>query len=102
MTAVWTSIAVVAGASFAIKAAGPVLLGGRELPGPVLAVIALLAPAILAALVLVGTFSEDGRLKLDAQAVGVAVSGMAFLARLPMLAAIALGAIATALLRAVG
>ena len=51
MTAVWTSIVVVAVASFAIKAAGPVFLGGRELPGPVRDVIALLAPAILAALV---------------------------------------------------
>jgi uncharacterized membrane protein len=102
MTAVWTSIVVLAVANFVIKAVGPVFLGGRELPRPVLDVIALLAPAILAGLVLVGTFSEDGRLKLDSQAVGVAVSGVAFVARLPMLAAIALGAIAAALLRAVG
>jgi hypothetical protein len=102
MTAVWTSVAVVAVASFAIKAAGPVFLGGRELPRPVLAVIALLAPAILAALVFVGTFSEDGRLKLDAQALGVAVAGGAFLVRVPMLVAIALGAVTAALLRGLG
>lgn len=100
MTAVWTSIVVLAVANFVMKAAGPVFLGGRELPRPVLDVIALLAPAILAALVLVGTFSEDGRLKVDAQAVGVAVSGAAFAARAPMLAAIALGAVTAALLRA--
>jgi uncharacterized membrane protein len=100
MTAVWTSIVVLAVANFVMKAAGPVLLGGRELPRPVLDVIALLAPAILAALVLVGTFSEDGRLKLDAQVVGVAVAGGAFLYLLPMLAAIALGAATAALLRA--
>jgi branched-subunit amino acid transport protein len=102
VTAVWTSIVVLAVANFVIKAAGPVFLGGRELPRPVLDVIALLAPAILAALVLVGTFSEDGRLKLDAQAVGVAVAGVAFLYRVPMLAAIAAGAGTAALLRAVG
>lgn len=102
MTAVWTSIVVVSAASFAMKAAGPVFLGGRALPGPVLAVIALLAPAILTALVFVGTFSEDGRLKIDAQAVGVAVSGAAFLARVPMLAAIGVGAATAALLRAFG
>ena len=101
MTAVWTAIAVVAVANFAMKAAGPVFLGGRELPRPVIDVIALLAPAILAALVVVGTFSEDGELKVDAQTVGVAVAGGAFLLRLPMLAAIALGAITAALLRAV-
>lgn len=100
MTAVWTSIAVLAVVNFAIKAAGPVLLGGRELPGAVLDVIALLASAILAALVVVGTFSEDGRLSADAQTVGVAVSGAAFALRVPLLAAIALGAVTTALLRA--
>jgi uncharacterized membrane protein len=102
MTAVWTSIVVLAVANFVMKAAGPVLLGGRELPRPVLRVIALLAPAILTALVLVGTFSEDGRLKVDAQVVGVAVAGGAFLIRVPMLAAIALGAGTAALLRALG
>lgn len=101
MTAVWTSIAVVAVANFAIKAAGPVLLGGRQLPQLVVDVIALLASAILAALVVVGTFSEDGRLSVDAQTAGVAVAGAAFLARLPMLAAIALGALTAALLRAI-
>ena len=100
MTALWTAIGVLAVANFAMKAAGPVFLGGRELPRPVLAVIALLAPAILAALVVVGTFSEDGRLKVDAQAVGVAVAGGAFLFRAPMLAAIALGVVTTALMRA--
>lgn len=99
MTAVWTSIVVLGVANFAIKAAGPVLLGGRELPRLVVDVIALLASAILAALVVVGTFSEDGRLSADAQTVGVAVSGAAFMLRVPMLAAIALGALAAALIR---
>jgi uncharacterized membrane protein len=101
VTAVWTSIAVVAMANFAIKAAGPVLLGGRKLPPLVVEVIALLAAAILTALVVVGTFSEDGRLSVDAQTVGVGVAGAAFLARLPMLAAIGLGAVTAALIRAV-
>ena len=62
MTAVWTSILVVAVANFAIKAAGPVLLGGRELPRPVVAVIAFLGPALLMALVVVGTFSDGSSL----------------------------------------
>ena len=100
MTAVWTSIAVLAVANFVIKAVGPVLLGGRELPRPLVAVIALLGPAILAALVVVGTFSEDSSLKIDAQAAGVAVAGGAFLLRVPMLPALAVGAAASALLRA--
>jgi branched-subunit amino acid transport protein len=100
MTAVWTSIAVVAAANFVIKAAGPVLLGGRELPRPVVAVIALLGPALLTALVVVGTFSEDSSLRVDAQAAGVGVSGVLFLARVPMLVAIAVGAMTAAALRA--
>jgi uncharacterized membrane protein len=100
VTAVWTSIAVVAVANFVIKAAGPVLLGGRELPRPVVAVIALLGPALLTALVVVGTLSEGDELRLDAQAAGVAVSGAAFMLRVPMLPAVALGALAAAVLRA--
>lgn len=99
MTAVWVSIGVVAVANFAIKASGPVLLGGRELPERLLRIIALLASAILAALVVVGTFSEDGELKIDEQTVGVAAAGAALLLRAPMLIAIGLGAVAAALLR---
>jgi branched chain amino acid efflux pump len=102
VTAVWTSILVVAFANFAIKAAGPVLLGGRELPEPVVAVIGLLGPALLMALVVVGTFSDGSNLRVDAQAAGVAVAGGAFLLRVPMLAAIALGALTAALLRLPG
>ena len=102
MTAVWASILVVAVANFAIKAAGPVLLGGRELPRPVVAVIALLGPALLTALVVVGTFSEGSSLRVDAQAAGVAVAGGAFLLRVPMLAAITHGALSAALLRLAG
>ena len=82
-----------------MKAAGPVLLGGRELAEPVLSVIALLGPAILAGLVLVGAFSEGKSLTFDAQSAGVVVSGAAFAFRLPMLVAIGLGVVTAALLR---
>jgi uncharacterized membrane protein len=100
VTAIWVTIAVVAAANFVIKASGPVLLGSRELPRLVVDVIALLAPAILASLIVVGTFSEDTSLRLDAQAAGVAVSGVAFLLRVPLLVAIAAGVVTAALLRA--
>jgi hypothetical protein len=99
VTAVWTSIAVVAVSNVAIKAAGPVFLGGRELPDVLARVIALLASAILAALVVVGTFSDEGELGVDAQTAGVAVAGVAFLLRVPMLLAVGLGAATAALLR---
>jgi uncharacterized membrane protein len=99
MTAVWISIGIVAVINFAIKASGPVLLAGRELPDQLVRIIALLAPAILTALVLVGSISEDGRLKVDEQTAGVAVAGAAMGLRMPMLAAIALGVVTTAALR---
>jgi branched chain amino acid efflux pump len=99
MTAVWVSIGVVAVINFAIKASGPVLLGGRELPDELLRIIALLAPAILTALVVVGTFSDDNGLKTDEQTVGVAVAGAGMAARMPMLPATALGTVTAAVLR---
>ena len=100
MTMLWITIVAVALASAAIKAAGPVLVGGRELPPRAVAVIALLAPALLAALVVTETFGEDGHLVLDERAVGVAVAAAALALRAPMLLAIALAAVTTALVRA--
>ncbi|GAA4965643.1 AzlD domain-containing protein [Actinoplanes utahensis] len=48
---IWLVILVVAAGSFLLKAAGPALLGDRELPSWSRGVIGLLAPALLAALV---------------------------------------------------
>jgi uncharacterized membrane protein len=99
-TTLWITIIAVALASAAIKAAGPVLVGGRELPPRAVAVIALLAPALLSALVITETFGEDGHLVLDERAVGVAVAAIALALRAPMLVAVALAALTTALVRA--
>jgi uncharacterized membrane protein len=99
-TTLWITIIAVALASAAIKAAGPVLVGGRELPPRAVAVIALLAPALLSALVITETFGEDGHLVLDERAVGVAVAAVALALRAPMLVAVALAALTTALVRA--
>lgn len=100
MTTLWVTIVAVALASAAIKAAGPVLVGGRELPPRAVAVIALLAPALLSALVITETFGEDGHLVLDERAVGVAVAAVALVLRAPVLLAVALAALTTALVRA--
>jgi uncharacterized membrane protein len=100
MTTLWISIAAVALASATIKAAGPVLVGGRELPQRALSVIALLAPALLAALVVTQTFGGDRHLVLDERAVGVGVAAVALALRAPVLLAVALAAVSTALVRA--
>jgi uncharacterized membrane protein len=100
MMLLWGTIVAVALASAAIKAAGPVLVGGRELPPRAVSVIALLAPALLAALVVSETFGEDQHLVLDERVVGVAVAGIALALRAPVLLAVALAAVTTALVRA--
>ncbi len=100
MTTLWFTIIAVALASAVIKAAGPVLVGGRELPPRAVAVVALLAPALLSALVITETFGEDRHLVLDDRAVGVAVAAAALALRAPVLLAVALAAVSTALVRA--
>ncbi len=102
MSALWVAIVAVTLASAAIKAAGPILAGGRELPPRVNAVIALLAPALLAALVVTETFGEDGHLVLDERALGVGVAAVALALRAPVLLAVALAAPVTALARLFG
>jgi uncharacterized membrane protein len=102
MTTLWIVIVIVTLANAAIKAAGPVLVGGRDLHPRVVAVIALLAPALLAALVVTETFGEEQHLVLDERAIGVAVAGLALAMRAPVLVAVALAAVTTALTRAFG
>ena len=99
MTAAWLVVLVVGLATMAIKAAGPVLLGGRELPPRALAVVRLLAPALLAALVVTQTVAAGEAIVLDARLVGVGVAVVALLFRAPLLLVVILAAVATALFR---
>ena len=101
MTAVWVLIGVLAAGTFVIKAAGPWLLGNRELPSRLSGTIVLLVPALLAALILEQTFSDRGDLALDARALGVGVAVVALLLRLPLLWVLVLAAGSTALVRVV-
>ena len=102
MTTLWVAIVAVALANAAIKAAGPLLVGDRDLPPRVVAVIALLAPALLAALVVTETFGEGRHLVIDERTIGVAVAGLVLALRGPVLIVVALAAVATALARAFG
>ena len=84
-----------------IRASGPVILGGRELPERATAVISLLAPALLAALVMTETFRGEGsELTLDERALGVAGAGVVLAFRGPLLLALALAMAITAGARA--
>jgi branched chain amino acid efflux pump len=102
MTAAWVTVAGLAIATAAIKAFGPLVFGGRELPGLLARVIPLLAPALLAALVVTETFGGRGRsLVLDARAGGLAVAGVALWLRAPLYVVVVAAAAVTALLRAI-
>jgi hypothetical protein len=101
VSTVWLAIAVTAVVSAAIKAAGPLAAGGRALPAWAPAVIALLAPALLTSLVLVGVATDGARLVLDERVAGVAAGALALAARAPLVVAFVLAAATTALLRAI-
>jgi branched-subunit amino acid transport protein len=101
VTEVWITIAGLTLATMALKAAGPVILCGRELPERALAVIALLAPALLAALIVTGTFTDEQELTLDARAAGLGCAAVAALLRAPLLVTVLVAAVATAAVRAV-
>lgn len=101
MTEVWLVVALVGAGTIAIKAAGPVLLGGRPLPARLTGVIELLAPALLGALVAVQTLGSGQSLVLDERVIGVAVAALAIWRRAPLLVVVVLAAIATALARVV-
>lgn len=102
MTEVWVTIGVLTVATAAIRAAGPTLVGGRDLPRPVMEVIGLLAPALLAALVVVQTVGapEGGALELDERIAGVGAAAVTLSLRASLLQAVAVAAIVTAVLRA--
>jgi hypothetical protein len=102
VSAGWLTVLAVASATIAIKAAGPIAMGGRQLPEPVLRVVALLPAALLAALVAVLTFQADGGLTLDARVIGVAIGLVAILLRVPVLGVVILAGAATAVARAIG
>jgi branched chain amino acid efflux pump len=99
----WIVIAGLAVTGVAIKAAGPLLLGGRELPRWALAMMALVAPALLAALTALEALgAEGGSLHVDARTAGVGAAGVAVALRAPMVATLVLAAAVAAGIRALG
>ena len=101
MNDLWWAIASAAVVNVAIKAAGPLLVGGRRLPAWAPGVIALVAPTLLAALVVVDVFGPRWSTLNVPLVGGLAVTAAAKLLRAPMLLAVVLGVLATALLRLV-
>ena len=100
MTDVWLVVGVVGAATFAIKATGPVLLGGRSLPPRLAEVVELLAPAVLAALVVTQAVGGDGEIVVDERVPALAAAAVALVLRAPMLLVVVVAAVVAALPRA--
>lgn len=100
---VWVTIAGLCLATGVIKAFGPLVFGGRDLHPILGRVIPMLAPALLAALVITETFgSSGGTLAIDARAAGLLAAAVAIWRRAPLAVVVVCAAAVTALLRAVG
>lgn len=99
MTEPWVIVVGVGVATIAIKGAGPVLLGGRELPTSITRVVGLLAPALLAALVVTQVFADGTSLVLDERVAGLGAALAALLLRAPLLVVVIVAAAVTALVR---
>ena len=102
----WAVVVLVGLGTIAIKALGPVLLGGRPLPPRVARVVSLLAPALLAALVTINTFATDTvgagqRLTVDARLLGVGAAAVAIRLKAPVLVVVVVAAVVTATVRAI-
>ncbi len=99
VSAGWIAIVVIGVATMLIKAIGPVLLGGRELPPRILDVVTLLAPAVLAALVATQVFGSGRSLVVDERLVGLPAALVALILRAPVLVVVVVAAAATAAAR---
>jgi branched-subunit amino acid transport protein len=98
---IWVTIAVLAVGTAASKAVGTLVLGGRDLSPRTLDVTALVAPAILAALVVYETLAaKGGGVTIDARAAGLGAAILALAARAPMILVILVAAAVTAGVRA--
>jgi branched-subunit amino acid transport protein len=101
VTDAWWMVAIVGVVTIAIKAAGPVLLGGKPLPPKIGRIIGLLAPALLAALVATSTFALGSELVLDARVLGVGAGAIAVAFKAPPLVVVIVAAVVTATARAI-
>jgi branched chain amino acid efflux pump len=95
----WLLVAVLAVGTVLMKTIGPVLAGGRQPPAPLSRIIALVAPALISALVVTGTFTQGEQLIIDARAIGVGIGAVALWFRVPAVLAMLIAAIVCALLR---
>jgi branched chain amino acid efflux pump len=96
----WTVLLALSVVSYALKAVGPLLAGGRQLGPQVRRTLDLVAVPLLAALILIQTFGSGHRLVIDARVPALAVAAVLVWRRAPFLVVVLAAAGAAALLRA--
>ena len=102
MTSATVVLLVLAAGTYALKAAGPLVLGDRRLPTRVQVLVDLLPAALLASLAVVSTVAAGRAVVFDARVVGMLVAGLALWRRAPFVVVIVLASAATAAVRALG
>lgn len=99
MTDATIVLVVLAAGTYVFKAAGPLVLGNRELPTALRQTVDLLPAALLAALVVVSTVGDGQSIVVDARVVGLGVAALALARRAPFVFVVVLASAATALVR---
>ena len=97
----WLLIAGCTVMTAVLKGAGPIALGGRELPPWFSSIVALMAPALFAALIVTQVLADGRDLGVGPDTVGVAVAGVAAWRGASVIVVVAVAAAVTAGLRAV-
>lgn len=99
MSGTWIVVLLVGAFTISFKAAGPVLLAGRELPARLTSAFELLGPSLLAALVVTQSVGGKNGIVLDARLVGLGAAVVAIRLRAPVIVVVVVAALTTALVR---
>ena len=97
----WTVLIALCLVSYALKAAGPLLAGGREMGPQTRQVLDLVAVPLLAALILLQTIAVGHHLVFDERVPALGVAGVLVWRKAPFLVVVLAAAATAALLRAV-
>jgi branched-subunit amino acid transport protein AzlD len=98
---IWLAILGLAVTTALVKAAGPVVFGGREPHPEFMRVVAMMAPALLAALVVTSALADERRLGVGADTVGVLAGGALLWRGHSVVLSVLVAVVVTGVLRAV-
>ncbi len=97
-----TAVGLVAGCAVvtaAVRIVGPVAFGGRPLPDRFTGMVVMLAPALLAALVITQALADGERIAAEADTAGVVAGGVVAWRTKSAVGAVIVAAAVTAVLR---